>query len=286
MNGTVKKYLAELIGTATLVLVGCGAVTIGGYGAALGGGNVIAVLPIALAFGLAVTAMAYAIGPVSGCHINPAVTVAMVAAGRMGVGEAIGYIVSQIVGGIVGALVLIVILSGKGGAAYDIAKAGLGQNGWGEGYLGGYGIGAAIIVEIVATFLFTAVILGVTHHSQSAAGHPAGLIIGLTLFVLHLPFIQVTGLSVNPARSLGPAIFVNNGVALGQVWLFLIMPLVGGAIAGWLFRANILSAHLPRFSWGRGLSCRPRDRGRPACRSGGRRLYTRPPFNRGLTDGR
>lgn len=241
MNGTVKKYLAELIGTATLVIIGCGAVAIGGYGAALGGGNVVAVLPIALAFGLAVAAMAYAIGPVSGCHINPAVTVAMVAAGRMEVGEAIGYIVSQIVGAIVGALLLVVILSGKG-VAYDVAKSGLGQNGWGVGYLGAYGIGAAIITEIVATFLFTAVILGVTQPKSGSTHHLAGLIIGLTLFALHLPFVQVTGLSVNPARSLGPAIFVNNGTALPQVWLFLVMPLVGGAIAGWLFRAKIISA--------------------------------------------
>ncbi|MEX2012711.1 MAG: aquaporin [Patescibacteria group bacterium] len=231
----MKKYLAELIGTAVLVLVGCGAVAIGGYGATLP----LGVLPIGLAFGLAVTAMAYAIGPVSGCHINPAVTVAMVAAGRMEVRDAIGYIVSQIVGGIVGALILYVILLGKDGG-YDVAAQGLGQNGWGPGYLGQYGIAAAILTEIVATFIFAAVILGVTQEA-GGTGRPAGLIIGLTLFALHLPFIMVTGLSVNPARSFGPAVFVG-GAAIRQVWLFLVMPLVGGAIAGWLFRAKILSA--------------------------------------------
>jgi aquaporin Z len=235
MGGMMKKYLAELIGTATLVLVGCGAVAIGGYGAALP----IGAVPIALAFGLAVTAMAYAIGPVSGCHINPAVTVAMVAAGRMEVGTAIGYIVSQVVGGIVGALILILILQGKA-SGYDIAASGLGQNGWGPGYLGEYSTLAAIITEIVATFLFTAVILGVTQ-DKGGGGNVAGLIIGLTLFLLHLPFIQVTGLSVNPARSLGPAIFVG-GNALAQVWLFIVMPAIGGAIAGVLFKAKVLSA--------------------------------------------
>lgn len=235
MDGMIKKYLAELIGTAVLVLVGCGAVAIGDYGGAFP----LGIVPVGLAFGLAVTAMAYAIGPVSGCHINPAVTIAMVAAGRMETREAIGYIISQIVGGIVGAVVLYVILLGKGGG-YDIATLGLGQNGWGPGYLGEFGIGSAIIVEIVATFIFTAVILGITQPTDSLSHHPAGLIIGLTLFALHLPFVMVTGLSVNPARSLGPAVFVG-GTAIAQVWLFIVMPLVGGAIAGWLFRARILS---------------------------------------------
>jgi aquaporin Z len=238
MDGAIKKYLAELIGTAVLVLVGCGAVTIGGSGAALPIAA-IAVLPIGLAFGLALTAMAYAIGPISGCHINPAVTVSMVAAGRMEPRDAIGYIVSQVIGGIVGALILYVILLGKGGG-YDVAASGLGQNGWGEGYLGGYTMVSAIIVEIVATFIFTATILGVTQEG-GGMGRPAGLIIGLTLFALHLPFIMVTGLSVNPARSIGPAVFAGSH-AIAQVWLFIVMPVVGGAVAGWLFKAKILSA--------------------------------------------
>ena len=235
MDGMIKKYLAELIGTAVLVLVGCGAVAIGGYGAEFP----LGIMPVGLAFGLAVTAMVYTIGSISGCHINPAVTVAMVAAGRMEPRDAVGYIISQIVGGIVGALILFVILIGKGGG-YDIAALGLGQNGWGTGYLGEFGIGSAIIVEIVATFIFAAVILGVTQEG-GGMGRPAGLIIGLTLFALHLPFVMVTGLSVNPARSFGPAVFVG-GQAIAQVWLFLVMPLIGGGIAGWLFRQKILSA--------------------------------------------
>lgn len=235
MDGSFKKYLAELIGTAVLVLVGCGAVAIGGYGAEFP----LGIVPVAFAFGLAVMMMAYAIGPVSGCHINPAVTVAMLTAGRISGRDAIGYIVSQIVGGIVGALILYVLLTGKEGG-YDIATLGLGQNGWGTGYLGQFGIGSAIITEIVATFIFTAVILGATQ-ATGGAGALAGLIIGLALFVLHMPFVMITGLSVNPARSLGPAVFVG-GTAIAQVWLFLIMPLVGGAIAGWLFKAKVRSA--------------------------------------------
>jgi aquaporin Z len=230
--GGSKKYLAEAIGTAFLVLVGCGSVAIAGYGTAAP----VGFLPIAFAFGLAVTAMAYAIGPVSGCHINPAVTVSMVAAGRMPAGEAVAYIISQIVGGIVGALVLYLVVSGKLAASTN----GLGANGWGPGYGGEFGIGAAILTEIIATFLFTFVILAITQFTGAAV--PAGgLIIGLTLVVIHIVFIPVTGVSVNPARSLGPAIFAG-GNALAQVWLFLIAPLIGGAIAGWLFRARILSA--------------------------------------------
>jgi len=232
MNEAFKKYLAEAIGTAFLVLIGCGSVAIGGYGSVAP----VGILPIALAFGLAVAAMAYAIGPVSGCHINPAVTVSMVAAGRMPVNQAIGYIVAQVVGGIVGALLLVIILSGKIAASTN----GLGANGWGPGYLGEFGMGAAILTEIIATFLFTMVILAVTQFTGPAV--PAGgLIIGLTLVVIHVVFIPVTGVSVNPARSLGPAIFAG-GNALAQVWLFIIMPLLGGALAGWLFRAKILTA--------------------------------------------
>ncbi len=232
----MKRYLAELIGTAVLVLLGCGAVAIGGYAGALPLGAV----PIAFAFGLAVTAMAYGIGPVSGCHINPAVTVAMVAAGRMEPGEAIGYIVAQLIGGLIGALILVIILTGHDGG-YDIAKLGLGQNGFDAASPSHYSLLAGILTEIIATLIFTVVILGVTQPSASEAKHPAGLIIGLTLFALHIVFIPVTGVSVNPARSLGPAVFVG-GTALVQVWMFLIMPLVGAAIAGWLFRARILSA--------------------------------------------
>ena len=235
MSGLTKKYVAELIGTAALVLLGCGSVVIGGYGAAFP----VGMLPVALAFGFAVTAMAYTIGPISGCHINPAVTVAVLVAGRMPASEAIGYVVSQLIGGIVGALLIVVIVTGKG-SGYDVAVAGLGQNGWGQGYLGEYGLPAAAVTDRVATFVFTAVIRGVTQ-ARVASGLVAGLVIGLTLVIIHVVFIQVTGVSVNPARSLGPAVFVG-GHALAQVWLFLIVPLIGGAIAGWTFRAKILSA--------------------------------------------
>jgi len=227
-----KRLWCELIGTATLILVGCGAVTIGGFGSAFP----VGILPVALAFGLTVMAMAYAIGPVSGCHINPAVTAAMWAAGRTSDADAIGYVAAQLIGGILGAAILVLILKGKI-AGYDLTGAGLGQNGWGAGYLGGFGLTSAMLTELVATFLFTLVILGAT--SQKGATPVAGLIIGLTLVVLHFPFINVTGLSVNPARSLGPAVFVGAN-ALAQVWLFLVFPTLGGLAAGWLVKSKTL----------------------------------------------
>ncbi|MBX6424467.1 MAG: aquaporin [Variibacter sp.] len=237
MNSTTKRYLAEAFGTAVLVLVGCGAAAIG----AADGRTLVDVIGIAFAFGLAVTAMAYGIGPISGCHINPAVTVAMVTSGRMSGSDAIGYIVSQFVGGVIGAGLLVLILKGRI-AGYDLAAGGLGQNGWGQGYLGGYGLGAALLVEFLATLIFAIVILSATNPTTTL--EVAGLIIGLTLFALHFPFINVTGLSVNPARSLGPAVFVG-GTALAQVWLFLVVPTVAGAAAGWLFKSGLLTPEPP-----------------------------------------
>ena len=234
MDGANKKYVAELIGTAVLVLMGCGSVVLG-----YGGAFPLGMLPVALAFGLSVTAMVYAIGPISGCHINPAVTAAVYAAGRMEGREAIGYIVSQVVGAVVGALILVVIVKSRIGG-YDLGASGLGQNGWGAGYGGEYGMVAAIIAELVGSFIFTATILGVTQE-KAMSGLVAGLAIGLTLSLIHIVFIPVTGVSVNPARSIGPAVFVG-GNALAQLWLFLIVPLIGGALAGWTFRARILSA--------------------------------------------
>jgi aquaporin Z len=230
----MKKYIAEFIGTATLVLLGCGAVVIGGFGPSWPMG----ILPVALAFGLSVTAMAYAIGPISGCHINPAVTVAVWASGRMDSRDVPGYIIAQVLGALAGALLLYVILQGKL-AGYDLAKGGLGQNGFGAAYLGGYGMGAAFLVEVVATFLFTVVILGAT--SKAGATPVAGLVIGLTLALLHLPFINVTGLSVNPARSIGPALVLGlDSVAFAQVWLFVAAPVVGALAAGLLFKNKVL----------------------------------------------
>lgn len=233
LQPNLKRYIAEAVGTAVLVLVGCGAAAIG----SVDGRTFVDVIGIAFAFGLTVTAMAYGIGPVSGCHINPAVTVAMLTAGRMPTNEAIAYIISQLVGGVIGAGLLVLILSGKIGG-YDIAVGGLGQNGWGAGYLGEYGLGAAMLTEFLATLIFVVVILGATN--PTATLEVAGLVIGLTLFALHFAFINVTGLSVNPARSLGPAVFVG-GKALAQVWLFLLVPAIAGAFAGWLFRSRILS---------------------------------------------
>ena len=227
-NLAMKKLVAEFIGTFTLVLFGCGA-------AVLAGAGHVGQLGIAFGFGLAIVAMAYGIGPVSGCHVNPAVSFGAFVAGRMSAGEMFKYWGAQVLGAIVGAGVLYVIASGKPG--FEMGEWALGSNGWGPGYLGEYSIGAAIMFEIVATFLFVVVILGSTH-ALAPVGF-AGLAIGLTLAAIHIVGIQVTGVSVNPARSLGPALFAQ-GAALAQVWLFLVMPLIGAGLAGLLFRTKVL----------------------------------------------
>lgn len=223
----MSKFVAEFIGTFTLVLFGCGAAVLAGADIGLTG--------ISFAFGLALIGMAYGIGPVSGCHINPAVTLGVVASGRMAVGEAVPYIIAQVAGAIAGAAVLFLIASGK--ADYSIAENGLGQNGWGAGYLGEYALISAFVFEVIATFLFVVVILGAT-----GAGAPsaiAGLAIGLALVVIHLVGINVTGVSVNPARSIGPALFAGP-TALGQLWLFIVAPIIGAVAAGILFRSGLL----------------------------------------------
>ncbi len=226
----MKKYLAEFIGTFTLVLFGCGAAVIAG--------EQIGVLGIAFAFGFALIAMAYGIGPISGCHINPAVSLGVFAAGGMSANDLIGYMIGQFLGGIAGAVILAIIASGQL-AGYDMATSGLGQNGWGPGYLGEYGLVAALVFEFVATFLFLVTILGSTQ--PGAPTQVAGLAIGTALIVIHIVGIQVTGVSVNPARSLGPALLVG-GTALAQVWLFIIVPSLAGIAAGVLFRIKLLSA--------------------------------------------
>lgn len=223
----MKTLIAELIGTFALVLLGCGS-------AVLAGGEV-GQLGIAFAFGLAIVAMAYGIGPISGCHVNPAVSFGAFIAGRMTLNTMLQYWLAQFIGAILGAAVLYLIASGKAG--YDLAANGLGQNGWGPGYLGEYSLVAALVFEVVATFLFLVVILGATQ--KSAPGMVAGLAIGLTLAVIHIVGIQVTGVSVNPARSLGPAVFVG-GTAISQLWLFFVAPLIGAALAGLLFRQKLL----------------------------------------------
>lgn len=225
----MNKQIAEFLGTFTLVLLGCGSAVIAGTDIGLTG--------ISFAFGLALIGMAYGIGAVSGCHINPAVSLGMVAAGRMEMPEAIKYIIAQIAGAIVAALVLLIIANGK--ADYTIAENGLGQNGWGEGYLGEYGIFSAFVFEVVATFLFMVVILGATGSGAPAA--IAGLAIGLALVVIHLVGINITGVSVNPARSIGPALFAGL-TALGQLWLFIVAPILGAVGAGYLFKSGLLDA--------------------------------------------
>lgn len=224
----MRKPLAEFIGTFTLVFLGCGSAVIAGADIGLAG--------ISFAFGLALMGMAYGIGPVSGCHINPAVSLGMVAAGRMTIGEAVPYMIAQVAGAIVAALVLLMIASGK--ADYSVAENGLGQNGWGTGYLGEYSMMSAFVFEVVATFLFMVVILGATGGNAPAA--IAGIAIGFTLVVIHLVGINVTGVSVNPARSIGPALFAGS-TAISQLWLFIVAPLIGAVAAGLVFNSGLLA---------------------------------------------
>lgn len=214
----MKKYIAEMFGTFVLVFIGCGTVvfsapTVGNIG-------------IALAFGLAVTAMAYAIGPVSGAHVNPAVTLGVYSAGRMSAKDALGYIIFQFIGATLGAAILVIMASNRA-SGIDVAVDGLGQNGWGAGYADEYNLVAALLFEFIATYIFVKVIL----HTTAADLKIAGVVIGLTLVVLHIVGLQITGVSVNPARSFGPAVFVG-GIALKQLWLFLVTPAVAGLLAG------------------------------------------------------
>ncbi len=226
----MKKYLAELVGTFFLVFFGVGVVVVAGAQ--------VGIIGIAFAFGLGLIAAAYAIGPISGCHINPAVSIGAWVAGRLKTADLIGYWVGQFIGATLGALVVYLIAKGVGGG-YDLAASGLGQNGFGPGYQGGYNLSSAIIYEFVATLLFVIVILGSTQ--KAAPSGFAGLVIGLTLVVIHLLGIHITGTSVNPARSFGPAIFVG-GQALQQLWVFLLIPTLGGAAAGALFKLKALAA--------------------------------------------
>ena len=218
----MSKFIAEFIGTLTLVLFGCGAAVLGG--------DHVGQLGIALAFGFAIVAMAYGIGPISGCHVNPAVSLSAFVAGRMSLRDMLVYWVAQFTGALAGAA----ILAAVAGTAH-----GLGQNGWGPGYLGEYSLSAAAIFEVVMTALFVVVILGST--SDGAPAGFAGLAIGLTLAAIHIVGIQVTGVSVNPARSFGPAVLIG-GQALSQLWLFFVAPAAGAVIGGLLFRLKFLTA--------------------------------------------
>jgi len=228
---TLSKFIAELIGTFGLVLFGCGAAAIAG-GDTLAQTSGLGLLGISLAFGLSVVVFAYAIGGVSGCHINPAVTLGVLVSGKISGKDALVYITAQVLGGILGAFVLKTILAGQI-AGFSPGEWAYGSNGWGAGYQNEYGMVTAFITESILTALFLFVILGTT--SKLGNSTMAGLAIGFTLVLIHLVAIPITGTSVNPARSLGPAIFAG-GNAISQVWLFLVAPLVGAVVGAVLWR--------------------------------------------------
>jgi len=229
---SLKKYFAELLGTFTLVLFGCGSAVIAGANMEGIPPSGIGLLGISLAFGFSVVVMAYAIGPISGCHINPAISISMMVAGKLSLKDTVGYIIAQCIGAIIASGVLYLLVSGKPG--FSLGEYALGSNGWGENYLGKYSTLSAFLGELVFTFLFLMVIFGTT--SQNANPNMAGLAIGFTLVLIHLVLIPITGTSVNPARSLGPAVFAG-GKALSQLWLFWMAPILGGILAAltWKF---------------------------------------------------
>ena len=227
----MKKYISEAIGTFTLVFFGCGtAVVCGGFTGGLGGGY-LGVAAIALAFGLAIVASAYAIGPVSGCHVNPAVSLSMVLTGRLSGKDFGGYVAGQLVGAFAGSALLKFIVSSS---ELLTAANGLGQNGFADQSGLGLSLGGALVVEVVLTFVFVLTILNVTASEKTA--NIAGLVIGLTLTFVHLIGIPLTGTSVNPVRSLAPAVLVG-GTALFQVWVFVLAPLGGACLAAFVYQA-------------------------------------------------
>ena len=224
----MKKFIAEAVGTCTLVVLGCGTAMLVGCDAANGGGYILT----ALAFGLSIVAMAYSIGNISGCHINPAVTLGVFMAGRMDKKDVGGYVIAQCIGALIGSAILAIVF--KLGGVTDMT-GGLGTNGLAG--VGGNAI-AGLLVEIILTFIFVTCILGVT---SSKAGHGSfgGLVIGLTLTGVHILGIGLTGTSVNPARSIGPAIvaaITGNTAPLGSLWVFIVGPLVGAALAAYCYK--------------------------------------------------
>ena len=220
----MKKYIAECVGTFVLTFLGCGTAMF------LGCGEPAGVVGTAIAFGLAVVAMAYTIGEISGCHINPAITFAVALSGRMTWKDAVGYWVGQVIGGILAGALLLALT--KVVAAPDLTGA-LGSN----GVANAGGVGGAFLVEVIATFLFVLVVLGATD-PKFGAGKPAGLAIGLSLILIHLVCINLTGTSVNPARSIGPALFAG-GDALKDLWVFICAPLVGGLLSAIVWKAMV-----------------------------------------------
>lgn len=219
----MKKYLAELLGTFVLTFFGCGSAAIAGVDL----GN----LGIAFAFGLSIVAMAYAIGNVSGCHINPAVSLGVYLTGRMNGKDLAGYIVAQVIGAIIAALLLAALISMSDFTS--ITATGLGANGYGDASAVGLNVWGALLTEIILTMVFVLTVLGATDGEKT--GIIAGLIIGLTLTFVHIMGIPLTGTSVNPARSFGPAL-VLGGEALAQVWVFIVAPLIGAALAAGIYK--------------------------------------------------
>jgi aquaporin Z len=219
----IKKYAAEFLGTAMLVIFGCGSACTNGFG--------IGYVGIALAFGLIIVAMAYSFGNISGCHVNPAVSIGMLINGKIKPVDFVGYILAQFLGGIVGAGILNFMTSGLTNA--DGTSLGLGTNGYGTLSAMGISLAQAIVVEIILTFMFVFAVLGVTSRREYSS--TAGLVIGLSLTVVHLLGLPFTGTSVNPARSFGPALIVG-GEAFKQVWVFIVAPVIGAIIAGVLFK--------------------------------------------------
>lgn len=232
----MKKEIAEIFGTFVLVFFGVGSAVLAGGG--IGVATPISITGISLAFGISVVAMAYSIGQVSGAHLNPAVSLGAMVAGRIDSKTFISYSIAQTLGATLAALAVFLIAKNSSGG-FDIAANGLGQNGYGEGYGGEFNLLGAFIFEFVATMVFIVVILGVT---EEKTGSPmlAGLVIGLTLTMIHLVGITVTGTSVNPARSIGPALFVG-GTALAQLWLFIVAPLLGALAGGMLHKLKVTS---------------------------------------------
>ena len=220
----MKRYISELIGTMVLVLFGCGSTAIAG--------SVLGNVGIALAFGLSIVAMAYVIGDISGCHINPAVSIGMWIDGRLETKDLVMYIVFQCIGAIIGIGLLAVIIN-SAPTLGGYTATGLGQNGFGAASSVGLNVTGAIIVEIILTFVFVFTVLGVTKKAENGA--VAGIVIGLTLAFVHIMGIPLTGTSVNPARSIAPALFIG-GQALQQVWVFIVAPIIGAIIAGTLFK--------------------------------------------------
>ncbi len=216
----MKRYVSELIGTMVLVLFGCGSAAIAG--------TVLGNLGIAMAFGLSIVAMAYVIGDISGCHINPAVSIGMWIDGRMEAKDLILYIIFQCIGAIIGTAILAALINCAPSLGGYMAT-GLGQNGFGAASSIGINMTGALLTEIILTFVFVFTVLGVTRSEKTSV--VAGIVIGLTLAFVHILGIPITGTSVNPARSLGPALFMG-GVALQQLWVFIVAPIIGAIIAG------------------------------------------------------